>query len=538
MLQFSNFKITGILLVVFLGVVFSLPNFVSEDTRQSWPDILPHNGLNLGLDLRGGSHLLLAVDTQTVTREKLEGLISDIRTELRGASIGYRGLGVSDNAVVFTLTDATQQQEALETIRDLDQGIIVGLLSAGPSSDELIVEAVGDDGVRVSFTEAAEVARNTKTVQQSIEIIRRRVDELGTTEPVIQRQGDTRVLVQVPGLDDPQRLKDLLGQTAKLNFHLVDPNVSAYEVLNGGRQPAGTQIVYTDTDPAIPYLIQRRVIVSGERLIDANMGFDPTSGAPEVDFRFDAVGGKRFGDVTKANIGRPFAIVLDNKIVSAPVIQTAILGGSGRITGNFTVQEANDLAILLRAGALPAPMNILEERTVGPGLGANSIAAGETALVVGFAAVIVFMLLTYRLFGLFANIALIINLVLIMGVLSALQATLTLPGIAGIVLTVGMAVDANVLIFERIREEMRDGRSAIVATDMGYSRALGTIMDANITTLLAAIILFQLGSGPIRGFAVTLGVGIVTSVYTSFVLTRLFVALWLKRQARDVVLPL
>lgn len=538
MLQFSNFKITGILLVVFLGFVFSLPNFVSENTRASWPDLLPHNALNLGLDLRGGSHLLLAVDIDTVTREKLEALIGDVRSELREASIGYRGLGISENTVVFALTDSTQQQAAIEAIRSIDQGTLVGLLNSGQTSNELAVEADGADGVRVSFTEAAEVARNNKTVQQSIEIIRRRVDELGTTEPVIQRQGDTRVLVQVPGLDDPQRLKDLLGQTAKLNFHLVDPNVSAYEVLNGGRQPAGTQIVYTETDPPVPYLIQRRVMVSGERLVDANMGFDPTTGAPEVDFRFDAVGGKRFGDVTKANIGRPFAIVLDGKIVSAPVIQTAILGGSGRITGNFTVQEANDLAILLRAGALPAPMNVLEERTVGPGLGADSVAAGEKALSVGFAAVIIFMLLSYRLFGMFANIALVVNLFLIMGVLSALQATLTLPGIAGIVLTVGMAVDANVLIFERIREEMRDGRTAIVATDLGYSRALGTIMDANITTLLAAIILFQLGSGPIRGFAVTLGVGIVTSVFTGFVLTRLFVALWLKRQTRDVVLPL
>jgi preprotein translocase subunit SecD len=538
MLQFSNFKISGILLVIFLGFVFSLPNFVSEDTRSSWPDALPHNALNLGLDLRGGSHLLLAVDTDTVTREKLEALVGDVRNALREASIGYRGLGVSERAVLFTVTDAAQQQAAIDAIRGIDQGTLVGLLNAGPTSNELTVTDDGADGVRVSFTEAAEIARNSKTVQQSIEIIRRRVDELGTTEPVIQRQGETRVLVQVPGLDDPQRLKDLLGQTAKLNFHLVDPNVSAYEVLNGGRQPAGTQIVYTETDPPVPYLIQRRVMVSGERLVDANMGFDPTSGAPEVDFRFDAVGGKRFGDVTKANIGRPFAIVLDGKIVSAPVIQTAILGGSGRITGSFTVQEANDLAILLRAGALPAPMNVLEERTVGPGLGADSVAAGEKALVVGFAAVIIFMLLSYRLFGLFANIALIANLILIMGVLSALQATLTLPGIAGIVLTVGMAVDANVLIFERIREEMRDGRTAIVATDLGYSRALGTIMDANITTLLAAIILFQLGSGPIRGFAVTLGVGIVTSVFTAFVLTRLFVALWLKRQSRDVVLPL
>lgn len=541
MLTFSKYKISGILFAIFLGVFFSLPNFVAEDTRVGWPDFLPKNALNLGLDLRGGSHLLLAVDTSSVTRERLDSLLADVRVELRGASIGYKGLGVSGESVVFTLRDATQLETALEVVRGLDQNVLGTLLSAGASSNELVVETItdsADPGVKISFTEAAVIARNAKTVQQSIEIIRRRVDELGTTEPVIQRQGDSRVLVQVPGLDDPQRLKALLGQTAKLNFHLVDPKVSAYEVLNGGRQPPGTQIIYTDSEPSIPYLIQRRVMVSGDRLVDASMGFDPSTGSPEVDFRFDAVGGKRFGDVTKANVGRPFAIVLDGKIISAPVIQTAILGGSGRITGNFTVQEANDLAILLRAGALPAPMTVLEERTVGPGLGADSIVAGERALVVGFVAVIGFMLITYQLFGLFANIALIVNLILIMGVLSALQATLTLPGIAGIVLTVGMAVDANVLIFERIREEMRGGRSAIIATELGYSRALGTIMDANITTLLAAIILFQLGTGPIRGFAVTLGVGIVTSVFTGFVLTRLMIATWLRRQGRDGVLPI
>ena len=538
MLHFSRYKITGIMLVILLGILFSLPNFLSQETRRQLPTFVPNNALNLGLDLRGGSHLLLEVDTQSVTKERLDNLVSDIRIELSGKSIKYRGLGVSGNAVEVTIIDTDKRDEAIQAINALSQSLLAGVFGGSSNDGELQIDKAGDNRIRVSFTEAAILARNLKTIQQSIEIIRRRVDELGTTEPVIQRQGDSRVLVQVPGLDDPQRLKALLGQTAKLNFHLVDPNVSAFEVLNGTRQPVGTQILYTDTEPATPYLIQRRVMVSGERLVDANMGFDPASGSPEVDFRFDAVGGKRFGDVTKENVGRPFAIVLDGKVISAPVIQTAILGGSGRITGRFSVQEANDLAILLRAGALPAPMRILEERTVGPGLGADSIAAGEKALVIGFAAVIIFMVLSYSTFGLFANIALIINLILIMGVLSALQATLTLPGIAGIVLTVGMAVDANVLIFERIKEELKEGRPAIIATDMGYSKALGTIMDANITTLLAAIILFQLGSGPIRGFSVTLAVGIVTSVFTAVVVTRLFVALWLRRRPRDVELPL
>ena len=279
--------------------------------------------------------------------------------------------------------------------------------------------------------------------------------------------------MQVPGLDDPERLKKLLGQTAKLSFHLVDQNTSGYEVANGSRVPAGTMLLYTDTEPAIPYLVRRRAMVSGEDLVEASIGFDQQTNAPEVYFRFNALGGKKFGEVTKANVGRPFAIVLDKKVISAPVIQTAILGGSGRITGNFSVQEANDLAILLRAGALPAPMQILEERTVGPGLGADSIAAGRIALIIGFLAVIAFMIISYSLFGLFANVALIANLVLIMALLSALQATLTLPGIAGIVLTVGMAVDANVLIFERIREELAAGKAPIIAIDAGYSRALG-----------------------------------------------------------------
>jgi protein-export membrane protein SecD len=538
MLHFSKYKITGIALAVFLGFLFSVPNFLSEDARLSLPAFLPSGKLNLGLDLQGGSHLLLEVDTGSITRERLETLISDIRIELRAKSIGYTGLSLVKNAVEVKIRDEKQVNEAIAVFDELNQPVNNSLLGGVGGSSELSIEALDGGKFRFGFSEQAIIARNTKTVQQSIEIIRRRVDELGTTEPVIQRQGNTRILVQVPGLNDPERLKALLGQTAKLNFHLVDQNQSAYEAVNSGRVPAGSMLVYTDTDPATPYLIQRRVMVSGERLVDASMGFDPTTGSPEVDFRFDAIGGKKFGEVTKTNIGRPFAIILDNKVISAPVIQSAILGGSGRITGGFSVQEANDLAILLRAGALPAPMSILEERTVGPGLGADSVAAGRLALIIGFVAVIIFMALSYNLFGLFANAALIINMILIMGVLSALQATLTLPGIAGIVLTVGMAVDANVLIFERIREEITAGQPALVAVDKGYSRALGTILDANVTTLLAAIILFQLGSGPIRGFAVTLAIGIVTSVFTAFVLTRFFVARWIRSRGRSVELPI
>ena len=538
MLHFSPFKTAGIALVIFLGILFSLPNFLSENTRLGLPDFLPSGALNLGLDLQGGSHLLLAVDMDTVQRERLEDLTSDVRLALRGERIGYTGLGRFDGGVTVTIRKEEDRERALGVLQGLAQPIAANIINSFSQGVDLSVTNTEGLTYNLEVTQEAIAARNTRTLQQSIEIIRRRVDELGTTEPTIQRQGETRILVQVPGLDDPQRLKALLGQTAKLNFHLVDQSMSAYEVENGKRPPAGARVFYTDTEPAVPYLIRRRAMVSGERLVDASVGFDPQTNAPEVNFRFDAVGAKKFGEVTKANVGRPFAIVLDEKIISAPIIQTAILGGAGRITGNFTVQEANDLAILLRAGALPAPMSILEERTVGPGLGADSVAAGRIALIVGFLAVIGFMIVSYSLFGLFANVALVVNLVLIMAVLSGLQATLTLPGIAGIVLTVGMAVDANVLIFERIREEILADKNPIIAIDMGYNRALGTILDANITTFLAAIILFQLGSGPIRGFAVTLAIGIVTSVFTAFVLTRYLIAFWVRRKGKPEALPL
>jgi len=538
MLHFSNFKITGIVLLLLLGVLFAFPNFMREETRLSLPGIIPSGTLNLGLDLQGGSHLLLSVDTDTVQRERLEDLTSDIRLALRGARVGYSNLSRVNGGVSVTIRDNDDMEKAASVLQGLAQPVTSSVLTSFEQRADLLVENTEGRTFVLLITEDAIAARNTRTVQQSIEIIRRRVDELGTTEPTIQRQGEKRILVQVPGLDDPERLKALLGQTAKMNFHLVDQTVSGYDVMNGKRPPTGGRLVYTDTEPQVPYVIRRRAMVSGERLVDASVGFDPQTNAPEVNFRFDALGGRKFGEVTQANVGRPFAIVLDDKIISAPIIQTAILGGSGRITGNFSVEEANDLAILLRAGALPAPMSILEERTVGPGLGADSVAAGRIALIVGFIAVIGFMIISYSLFGLFANVALIANLVLIMAVLSGLQATLTLPGIAGIGLTVGMAVDANVLIFERIREELASGKNPIIAIDMGYSRALGTILDANVTTLLAAIILFQLGSGPIRGFAITLAIGIVTSVFTAFVLTRLLVSLWLRRQGKPEALPI
>jgi protein-export membrane protein SecD len=344
---------------------------------------------------------------------------------------------------------------------------------------------------------------------------------------VIQRQGNDRILVQVPGLQDPTQLKNLLGKTAKMEFRMVDSSVSPDQA-QAGKVPPDSEVLMSSSSPKVPYVIKKQVLVSGGDLTDAQLGFDPQTSEPVVNFRFNTAGSRKFAQATTENVGQPFAIVLDNEVISAPVIRTPITGGSGQISGNFTAQTANDLAILLRAGALPAPLTVIEERTVGPGLGQDSIEKGELAAYVGSILVIVFMLLTYRLFGLFANIAVAINVAMIFGLLSLLNATLTLPGIAGIVLTVGIAVDSNVLIYERIREELRGGRNAISAIDAGFKRALSTILDSNITTFIAAAVLFYIGTGPVRGFAVTLGIGIITTVFTAFTLTRLIVAWWVR----------
>jgi protein-export membrane protein SecD len=389
--------------------------------------------------------------------------------------------------------------------------------------------------VRIAFTEQMLRERTADVLSRSVEIVRRRIDETGTREPSIQREGDTRILVQLPGLRDPERIKSLLGKTAKLTFRFVDDEVRP----GVDPVPAGSELL-----PVAPsersggekeLVVRKRVMVSGDTLVDAQATFQ--NNAPVVSFRFDTTGAKRFGDATRDNVGKRFAIVLDNQVISAPVIREPILGGSGVISGQFTVQQVQDLSLLLRAGALPAPLTIIEERTVGPGLGADSIAAGKIASILGMAFVVIFMAITYGLFGLLADVALLVNLVLILAALSALQATLTLPGIAGIVLTIGMAVDANVLIFERIREEVRSGRGPVSAIDAGYKRALTTIVDSNLTTLIAAVLLFQFGTGPVKGFAVTLTIGLVTSMFTAIMLTRLLVVFWL-RQRRPQALPI
>jgi preprotein translocase subunit SecD len=525
MLYFENWKIALICAVCALGVLLSLPNLFSPSLLAHLPSWLPHKQVALGLDLRGGSYLLLQVDVAAAQHERLNSIVDNVRNALRDANIGYTGLNVESDAITFTVRDRDRVEDARQVLRKIDP--------------DLTIEIGPDGSGTMRFSATATEARRRQAVEQSIEIIRRRIDETGTKEPTIQREGQDRILVQLPGVDNPEHVKALLGRTAKLTFQLVDGSVSL-EDARRGRLPPGSEILPAEEGrgarsgpPA--YVVRKRVMVGGDTLADAQPTFQDNE--PVVSFRFDAAGGKRFGDATRENVGKPFAIVLDNKVISAPVIREPILGGSGIISGSFTVQSASDLALLLRAGALPAPITILEERTVGPDLGADSIHAGATASIVGVVLVVVFMILFYGLFGVFADIALVFNLCLMLGSLSLLGATLTLPGIAGIALTMGMAVDANVLIYERIREEVRAGRTMLSSLDAGFKRAFGTILDSHITTLVAGALMFWLGSGPVKGFAVTLSIGVLTSLFSAILVTRLLIVTWL-RQWKPRVIPI
>jgi preprotein translocase subunit SecD len=520
MLHFTRLKVAATLLTALFICLCAVPNFFSDETLRSLPAWAQRH-IVLGLDLQGGSHILLEVDSAAVRKEQSQALLDDVRRVLREARIGYTGLAIRGNGVEVRLREGTDTQQAMSKLNELSRPLSGILATAGQRSLD-ITQSGGL--VRLTPTEPAILERIRQAVEQSIQIIERRVNELGTVEPLIQRQGVDRVLVQVPGLQDPTRLKELLGKTAKLDFRLVDLSIPAEQAQTAGI-PQDSELLFGQKQRE-PYLIKRAVAVSGADLTDAQPGFDQRTSEPIVTFRFNSNGARRFAQVSQENVGKPFAIVLDNEVISAPVIREAILGGSGQISGNFTVQEANDLAILLRAGALPAPLTIIEERTVGPGLGQDSIEKGKTAAYVGSALVIIFMFVTYGLFGLFANVAVAVNVAMIFGILSLLNATLTLPGIAGIVLTVGIAVDSNVLIYERIREEVRAGRTPINAIEAGFTRALATILDSNITTFIAAAVLFYIGTGPVRGFAVTLGIGILTTVFTAFTLTRLIVSYW------------
>jgi len=522
MLYFTRWKALAIILTALVVCLCAVPNFFPEAKVKTWP-LWAQRHLVLGLDLQGGSYLLLEVDSNYIKKGKLDQIRDDVRRALRDAKIVYTGLNVRNDAVEVRISREADLPATLTKLRELSQPLGGLLGSSGQRSLE--VTDAGGGLVRLTVPQAAITDRIRQTIEQSIQIVEKRVNELGTVEPLIQRQGTDRILVQVPGLQDPTRLKELLGRTAKMEFRMVDEAVPP-DAATQGRIPPDDELVPEVSGQKL--VLRKQVLVSGGDLSDAQTSFDQRTSEPIVSFKFNSAGARKFAQATTEGVGQRFAIVLDNQVISAPVIREPIIGGQGQISGSFTVQSANDLAILLRAGALPAPLTVIEERTVGPGLGQDSIEKGELAAYVGSIMVIVFMLVTYRLFGLFANIAVAINVAMIFGVLSLLNATLTLPGIAGIVLTVGIAVDSNVLIYERIREEIRGGRNAISAIDAGFKRALSTILDSNITTFIAAAVLFYIGTGPVRGFAVTLGIGILTTVFTAFTLTRLIVAGWVR----------
>ena len=536
MLQIALWKRIIIWFLIIGGLLIALPNaFYSRvetfndakllnETSDKWPSFLPSSLVNLGLDLRGGAHLLAEVQVSDVYEQRMAALWPDVRDILRAerSKIGTIRLqkGKSDELRI-KLSNPTEIGTGINLLKSLAKPV-----SSVGGIGKLDLDVVSeDDEIIVRMSDAERRATDDRTMQQALEIIRRRIDEVGTREPTIQRQGSERILIQVPGIGSASELKQLIGTTAQLTFQpVIAARVNAQSLAGSGQE-----LLPALDDPSEFYLLDAGAVVTGEELVDAQPSFDQ-NGRPAVNFRFNPSGARKFGDYTAENIGNPFAIVLDNEVISAPTIQSHIPGGSGIITGSFTIEESTELAILLRAGALPAGLTFLEERTIGPELGADSIQAGKVACIVAFGAVLVFMAASYGLFGLFANVALLINVGLIFGLLSGIGATLTLPGIAGIVLTIGMAVDANVLIFERIREELVSAKGPARAIELGYEKAMSAILDANITTFIAAVILFVMGSGPVRGFSITLGLGIITSVFTAIFVTRLLIVMWFERR--------
>ena len=525
MIRLTRWKVALCIVSAVFGLLFTLPNIVPAGVLPSW---MPHQKLNLGLDLQGGSYLLLEVDTAAIKVERLNNLVEDARTTLRENRIGFSDLGRQGDAVTLTITDPNQLNAARQELSKLGNALQAG-------GRDVVVTVGSDRHVRLSLSEQAMAEESVQAVKQNIEIIRRRVDQLGTREPTIVQQGQNRIVVEAPGESDPERLKNVIGKTAKLTFQMVDDTVTP-EDMAANRVPPDSVILPSEERQESQLALKRRILVAGEMLVNASPGYDQYN-RPSINFRFNGQGARRFADATAQNVGKRFAIVLDNKIISAPNIQEPITGGSGQITGNFTLQEANDLALLLRSGALPAPLKVQEQRTVGAELGQDAIRAGQTSTIVGAAAIFVFIVLAYGLFGWFAAAALVVNGLLIVALMSITQATLTLPGIAGLILTLAVAVDANVLIYERARDEARAGRSPMAAMDAGYSRAMSTIIDANLTSLIAALIMFQFGSGPVRGFAWTLSIGILTSMFTSILITQVLIGWWF-RLVKPKTLPI
>ena len=508
MLYFSKLKVIFIYILIILLSYFSISNFLSQNYKFS------NKKINLGLDLQGGSYLLLEVDSNPVIKEKLQNKLISLRKALKSEKIKYENLKIENKKISFFV-----QEKEIERFEQffLNKDNLINLYYNQYKSYELD-HFINDNLITIKFSRFGEIEIKNSTLEHSLEIVRRRIDEVGTKEPTIIRRGNDRILIELPGLDDPNRIKNLLGKTANLTFRLVSDDESDF----------GSELLFFEDDTT-QLRVSKRVVMSGDNLTNARPRFDNLNNETVVSFTLDRVGAKKFGRVTTKNIGKKLAIILDNKIISAPVIRDAILGGNGQISGSFTFQSATDFAVLLRSGALPAPLNIIEERTVGPDLGEDSIKAGAISLFIGFLLVIGYMLFKYKLLGIIADLALIVNLILLIGILTILEATLTLPGIAGIILTVGMAVDANVLIFERIKEEMKTEKSNIHAFDIGYKRAQSAILDANITTLISAIILFFLGSGPVKGFAVTLGIGILTTLFCAYFFARHLSSIYVMR---------
>lgn len=533
MIQFARWKIWTIMIVCSLGILFAIPNALSPNQLAAMPTWL-QNTINLGLELRGGSHLQLEVDMKSVLKDQSENLLDEVRTALRSAKtekIQYTGLTLTPDrkGVTFVLKDPTQKDSVKKLLKSVEH--------------ESTFHSETDGRITVSLTEIAIEDKARQALEKSIEVIRRRVDETGTKEPTIQRQGRDRIMVQLPGVDDPATVKRLIGQTAKLEFRLVDMDAGPVQIGEDGRPRANI----TASSEIIPearkgktegyVVVKKQVSIAGDRLSSAQVGYDQ-NGKVGVSISFDSIGSKKFYELTSNNLGKLFAIMLDNKAISVATMGVVIADGRSIITGGFDPKSAAELALLLRAGSLPAPLTPIEERTIGPSLGEDSIHDGKRATLFAFIFVAVFMVLNYARFGLFADIALAFNLILLFAALSLLQATLTLPGIAGIALTIGMAVDANVLIYERIKEELRNGLRPIAAVETGYNRAFTTIIDSNLTTLIGAAVLFEFGSGPIRGFAVTLALGIIISLFTALSLTRYIIYIWMKRQTNMNTLPI
>ena len=505
MKNYPLWKATLVILVISLGIIFTLPTLLYKENSNNW---FFDNKINLGLDLQGGSYLLLEVQTEVLMQEELNNISDSIQLIARGLQTNIINIISEEDEIQLRFSNNDKLEEIREKFKNNYRNVNV---------------TIKNNTMKIAINEIFKKNIKESAIKQSLEIVRKRIDESGTKEPLIQRSGKKRILLQLPGIKDPERIKELLGTTAKLTFHMVDDEDTIS--LKANRAPFGKIIVADFYNPEIKYLVEKKSRVGGENLVDAKASFDPQEGHA-VSFRFDTTGAQKFGKATSENVGKRFAVILDGVVITAPVINTAITGGSGIITGNFSSQEAADLSVLLRAGALPAPLSIIEERSVGPGLGADSIASGKIAAIIGMICVCIFMILIYGVFGLLANLSLIANLFIIVSLLGTIGATLTLPGIAGIVLTIGMAVDANVLVFERIKEEANKKTRALEAVKNGFDKALSTILDANITTLIAALLLFVFGSGPIKGFSITLSLGVLASMFTAIMFTNFLIYLW------------